>query len=149
MKIILIMDVVGTGRRGEVKEVAEGYAQNFLLPRKMAVLATPREIERLKMERSKDEAEKKIQEDLLHKNLEALSGVRVEMQVKASETGHLFAGIHKKEILEALHKQAHIELPESALQLDTMIKGVGEHKIQVLVGHKKGEFTLRVDGSLS
>ena len=62
MKVILLKDIAGIGRKGDVKDVAEGYAQNFLLPRKMGVVATEKEVARLKIERSRDEEERKIQE---------------------------------------------------------------------------------------
>src|SRR3990167_7311995 len=101
MKVILLKDIGGVGQRYEVKNVAEGYASNFLLPRKLAVMATEKEIERLNIERLKDEGRRKMREETLEKNIEKLAETKITIKAKASEAGHLFAGIHKKDILKA------------------------------------------------
>ncbi|MEK9185604.1 MAG: 50S ribosomal protein L9 [Patescibacteria group bacterium] len=145
MKVILLKDIGGVGRKGEVKNVAEGYASNFLLPRKLAAVATPAAIERLKIEQLKDEEKRKNQEELLEKNIESLSRVKIVIKAKASEAGHLFAGIHKKEIVEAIKKELGIEIPEDTLKLHENIKSLGSYKIPVEFKNKKGELQLEIE----
>lgn len=151
MKVILLKDIGGVGRKGEVKNAAEGYAQNFLLPRKLAIVATAKEIKQLNIEKTKDEEKKKIQEDLLEKNLEALRDKKITIQAKASEAGHLFAGIHKEDIVKALKDQASIEIPEENLDLKENIKSIGSYKIPVVFKNNlpageagRGEFELEI-----
>ncbi|HEY4516286.1 MAG TPA: 50S ribosomal protein L9 [Candidatus Paceibacterota bacterium] len=145
MKVILLKDIAGIGRKGDVKDVAEGYAQNFLLPRKMGVVATEKEVARLKIERSRDEEERKIQEELLEKNIESLSEKKIVIKSKASEAGHLFAGIHKTEVLKAIEEQTNIKLPEESLLMKGMLKEIGEHRIEIKTEGKKAELVLSVE----
>jgi large subunit ribosomal protein L9 len=131
MKVILLKDVAGTGRKYEVKNVAEGYAQNFLLPRKLATIASSAQVKKLESEMLKGKEERRIQEELIQKNLESLKDVKVILKGKANDQGHLFASIHKDEVLAALKEQTHIELPSDALEMHENIKSTGSHKILV------------------
>ena len=124
MKIILIQDVSGIGRKYEVKNVADGYAINFLFPRKLAVLATDKELKKIEIEKIRNEAEKGIQNELLEKNLKDLDGKIITIQGKASKTGHLFAGIHKEEIAKLAN------IPANLINLEHSIKEIGTHKIK-------------------
>ena len=145
LKLILLKDISGVGRRGEVKNVAEGYASNFLLPRKLATVVTLAAIERLKIEKLKIEKETEIQEENLEKNIEELKNKKVVIKAKASEAGHLFAGIHKEDILKALKEQTGIEIPEDTLELHENIKSLGSYKIPVVFKNKKGELQLEIE----
>ncbi len=145
MRVILLKDIAGVGRRGDIKDVAEGYAGNFLLPRKLAIMATEKEIERLKIERLKDEEERKIQENLMEKNIENLKDRPVVIKAKANEAGHLFAGLHKGDILKALKEQTNIEIPEDYIDLSENIKSIGSYRVPVKFKDKKGEFELNIE----
>jgi large subunit ribosomal protein L9 len=104
MKVILLKDVRKVGKKFETKDVADGYALNFLIPRKLAEASTPSSMKKVENLKSRDAAEKKVQEDLLKKNLASFNGVTIEMKENANEKGNLFKGIHKEEIIEALKK---------------------------------------------
>ncbi len=144
MKIVLLKDVPGVGRRNEVKNVSDGYALNLLIPKKLAVMGTAATIAHAERLKSEQETERRIQEDLLFKNLSSMQGVVIELSGKASEQGHLFASIHADTIALELKKQKSIDILPEFLQLDKPIKEVGEHKISVSIKGKVGGFTLVV-----
>ncbi|MSU56039.1 MAG: 50S ribosomal protein L9 [Candidatus Taylorbacteria bacterium] len=144
MKVVLLKDIPGVGRRNEVKNVSDGYALNSLIPKKLAIAGTPATIAHAERQRSEEEAERKVQEDLLFKNFSSAQGVVIELSGKANEKGNLFASIHTEAVVEALKKQKGIDMLPEFLQLDKPIKEVGEHKIPVKVQGKTGSFTLIV-----
>ncbi len=144
MKVVLLKDVQGLGRKNDVKNVSDGYALNQLIPKKLAVLGTPASIAHAERLKSEQDSERKIQEDLLFKNLASVEGVRVELSGKANEKGHLFASIHRETIVSELKKQKGVDILPEFLQLDKPIKEVGEHKIIFKVQGKTGGFILSV-----
>ena len=144
MKVILLSDVPKIGKKYDVKDVASGYASNFLIPKKLAEIATPKKIQSLEIKKAQAQDEQKIQSDLLAKNLETLKNVSIEIREKTNEQGHLFKGIHKEEIIKALKEQAHVDLPLESIVLEQPIKEVGEHTISVIVGEKAAAFKLIV-----
>jgi len=144
MKVIFLQDVPRVGKRHDVKDVNDGYALNFLLPRKFAEVADKKNLAELEARKKQIVIEKEIQEELLEKNIAELSGKTITLKVKADEKGHLFSGIHAKEILEAL-AQEHIEISAEALDLDKPLKKVGEHEIPIKIRNKTGSFKLIVE----
>ncbi len=145
MNVILLQDISGVGKRFEVKNVAEGYAANFLFPRKLAAKATSNAIQSIEKNREKARAEMEVKENLIEKNLEALSQKKIVIKAKASEAGHLFAGIHKQDIATALKEQAKIDILLEHLDITANIKSVGVYKIPVKFKNKKTEFELSVE----
>ena len=146
MKVILKQDITGVGRKYEVKNVSDGFASNFLFPRKLATVATESELKKIEKEKAKADSERQVMESLMDKNLESLKGVKIILKAKASETGHLFAGIHKTDVANALNNQAKISIPEENLEVPKNIKSVGTYSIPVNFKDKKGEFELVVEG---
>ena len=145
MKVILLKDVPKIGVRNEIKDVSDGYAGNYLLPRGLAEKATDKKIEKLKIKTKKIEDEREVALNLLHKNMKSLSKVTVSLSAKANDHGHLYEGIDIKEILEALKEQAHIELPEESIELPHPIKEVGEYIVEVKTEGEKGSFKVVID----
>lgn len=145
MKVILKQDVKGVGRKYEVKNVADGYANNFLIPRKLAEYASTEAIKKAEMAKSTANVEKEIREKLTEKQIEMLKGVKVVLKRKVNEKGHLFEKIHPQEISEALKEQAKIEIGQEFLSLENPIKEIGEHKVSVQVGKNTGEFSVTVE----
>lgn len=146
MKIILNKDVRGLGRMYDVKNVADGYATNFLLPKGLAMRASEsqlKQVENLKIAR---EADIKVQENLLIKVLDELKGKSVTITAKANEKGHLFSGIHANDLSEALMKETRLSIPVSYINLKTPIKEIGSHVVEVVVGDKKASFSVEVLG---
>lgn len=142
MKVILLKQVPKVGQKYEVKNVSDGYAMNFLFPRRLAEAATPSAIKRIETRKSADDGERKIHEDLLLKNVKDLEGVRVEMSEIANDQGHLFAGIHADEISIALQQQSRLQILPEYIVLDKPIKTLGEHKIPVKIQDVLTSFTL-------
>lgn len=144
MKIVLLKDIPGVGQKNDIKSVSDGYALNFLIPRKLAVAGTPQTMAHAERQKSEQAAERKIQADLLAKNFKSVEGVTVELVGKASEKGHLFASVHAKDIIAALKEQKGIDLPAEFLELPQAIKSIGEHQIAVKADGKTGSITLIV-----
>ena len=147
MRVILKQDIKGVGRKYEVKNVSEGYAINFLFPKKLAENATPEAVKKIELLKSQNLAEIEIRETLAKKSLEVLKDVVVVLNKKANEKGSLFSSIHTEEIAEALKGQTGIDLLPEFIQLEKPIKQTGEHKIEVVVGKNKGEFILQIQSS--
>lgn len=142
MKVILLKDVQKVGRKFNIVTVADGYALNSLFPKGLAEVATPKAIERAEKFLAQEDADRKVREDLLMKNLKDISGVTLEIAGKANEKGHLFAGIHKDALVPALKEQTRLDIDPSYIMLEKPLKEVGEHKVEVKVQDKSAEFTV-------
>ena len=145
MRVIFLKDVPRVGKRHDVKVVNDGYAVNFLFPKKLAVPATAQTLTELEQRRQTIEIERRVQENLLIKNLEEIKGKILHMRGKADEKGHLFSGIHAKEIVGAMHAEHHAEISEESIALEKPIKQVGEFEIQLKVRNKNSSFKLIVE----
>lgn len=145
MRVIFLKDVPRVGKRHDIKEVNDGYAMNFLFPKKLAEPATAKAVAELELRKKEIMIEREVQEELLMKNLEEIKGKVVHMQGKADEKGHLFSGIHPKEIVEALHAEHHAEVSLESIALDKPIKEIGEFEIPILIKGKKSSFKLVVE----
>ncbi|OGS36796.1 MAG: 50S ribosomal protein L9 [Elusimicrobia bacterium RIFOXYD12_FULL_66_9] len=130
MKVILKNTVENIGRAGEIKEVANGYARNFLLPRKLAELATPSAVKYWEKGKEKRAAlvaaEVQVAKDLAEK----LAGVKLTFSMPASEEGKLFGSVGKTDVLKSL-KAAGYDVPKNSVRLDTAIKTTGEHEVEL------------------
>ena len=144
MRVIFLQDVSRVGKKYDVKEVNDGYALNFLFPRKLAEMATIKAIAELEKRKNEIVIEREVQESLLMKNLEEIKNKVVTMEGKANEQGHLFQAIHAREIVEAMHREHHAEIGEEFLILEKPIKKVGEFEIPIKVKNKKSSFRLMV-----
>ncbi len=147
MKVILLTNVPKVGRKYEVKDVANGYASNYLIPNKLAELASGNKLKALETLKKQHQEEQKVQTDLLLKNFEALEKARAVIKAKANEQGHLFQGVHEDEIVQALKESAHIDIDPKMIHLERPIKEVGEIEVPVLIGEQKGAFTLVVEAA--
>lgn len=145
MKIILLQDIKGVGKRFDVKNVADGYALNKLIPGGAAREATAGALKQVQQERSRAETERKVQEDLLIKNLSDLEGKTVHISAKASDKGHLFAAIHEGDIARRLKEELHVDAQPDNIELAEHLKTVGEHEAKVKVGEKKASFKIIIE----
>lgn len=145
MKVIFLQDVPRVGRRYDIKEINDGYAVNFLFPKKLALPATPKAVEEIEKRKKEIVIEKEIEDNLLARNLEEIKGKRVTIKAKADEKGHLFKAIHEKDIAEALKKESGIELGEKFIALAEKIKEIGEHEIPISIKNKKSFFKLIIE----
>ncbi len=142
MKVILLKDVKKLGKKFEIKSVADGFALNFLIPQRLAEVSNDSNMSKLNARKTMDEAQKKIQEDLLMKNLKSLDGVTLELKEAANDKGHLFKGVHKEEITAGLKSQGHLDITPNYIVLDKPIKEVGEYEIEAKVQEKSVKFKL-------
>jgi len=144
MKIVFLKDIPKVGKKYETKNISDGYALNFLIPNGLAIVASAAVMKRIELEKARDAGERKVHEDLLIKNLKEIDGVTITMTEKANEKGHLFAGIHKAEIVPEIQKQTRVQIHADFIDLDKPIKEVGEFDINIKVQDKKAKFKLVV-----
>jgi len=147
MQVIFLKDVPRVGKKNDIKEVNDGYALNFLFPKKLAEQATTKAISALENRKKDIVLEREVQEDLLMKNLEEIKGKVITIISKANEKGSLFSSIHKKEILEAMRAEHRAEINEDFIILDKPIKNLGEFEIPIQIKNKKSSFKLVVKGN--
>lgn len=145
MKVILLRDVSKLGRKYDTKDVSSGYALNLLIPQGSAIAATPDAVKRIDVMKKRAEGERKVQEELMLKNLSELEGVTLRISGKANEKGHLFAGIHREQLSAELAKQTNLQIDPSAIEVEHPIKELGEHQIYVSAGGKKVSFKLVIE----
>jgi large subunit ribosomal protein L9 len=144
MKVLFLKDVPRVGRKYDVKDVADGYAQNFLFPRGLAKKADASDMAKAETLKNRAQEERQAGAARIVAELEKLGGDPVVVTGKVNEKGHLFAGIHAEAIVEAL-KARGIDIPAEALDLDEPLKETGEHEIAVHAGDKNVSFKVRVE----
>ena len=144
MKVILLKDVKGTGKKGEIKEVSDGYARNFLLKKGVAVEANQANMKEVD-EKSKSKERKALIEYeeavLLGKQME---NVNIQIEVKSGEGGRLFGSITSKEIAEQLKKQKNIDIDKRKILMDEPIRTLGSTLVEIKL-HQKVTTKIRVD----
>jgi len=145
MKIILLKDIQKVGKKYDIKDVAEGYATNMLLPKGLAMIATGPLMAKIQAEKERANTEKKIQGELLIKSLETIKGMQITVKGKANEKGHLFAGITKDMVLDAVKNKTRLNLDPESIILDKPIKETGDHSVWVSAGGKKVDFILTIE----
>lgn len=133
MKVILTSDVKGVGKKGDVINVSDGYARNFLFPRKLAIEANESNLKVLEAQKAKEEQKRQEELQRARELAKKLSEITVEVSVKAGENGKLFGSITSKDISDALKKQHGIEIDKKKIELDEAIKVAGVYNIEVKV----------------
>ena len=134
MKVILQQDVKGQGKKGQMVEVSEGYARNFLLPRKLAIAATTDAINTMNLKEKARKAEEARQKAEAEATVEKLKECQVKLTAKAGNGGRLFGAVTTKEISEGLKAQFSIDIPKQKLVLDEPIKAFGSYQIKAKLG---------------
>ena len=134
MKVILQQDVKGQGKKGQMVEVSEGYARNFLLPKKLAIVATTDAINTMNLKEKARKAEEERQKALAREIVEKLKSCTVKVTAKAGNGGRLFGAVTTKEISDALMKQYQIDIPKQKLVLDEPIKAFGTYHVKAKLG---------------
>lgn len=144
MKIIFLRDVPRVGKKYETKEVADGYGRH-LIAQKFAEQATKEVIARIEHKMATDATMKKVHIDLLMKNLEAISGTGITIKGKANEKGHLFASIHKEEVLAELKRSTGLDMNPDYVILERPIKETGTFDIPVMIESNRVTFKVVVE----
>ena len=136
MKVILQQDVRGQGKKGQLIEVAEGYARNFLLPRKLAVPATADAMNTMQLR----EKAKKAEDARLKAEAEAVSeklkNCPVKVAARAGANGKLFGAVTSKEVSDALKEQHGIDLAKQKIVMDEPIKAYGSYELKAKLGYE-------------
>ena len=136
MKVILLQDVKGKGKKGQMLEVSDGYARNFMLPKKIAMEATPDAINTMRMN------DKATQERIAREKAEALAiskqlrELTVTVTAKGGGNGRLFGAVTTQEIAAALEKQSGIKLDKRKIVLNENIKNVGTYTATCKLGYE-------------
>ena len=136
MKVILLQDVKGKGKKGQMLEVSDGYARNFMLPRKLAVEATPDAINTMRMN------DKATQERIAREKAEAmeiskkLRELTLVVTAKGGGAGRLFGSVTNQEIADALAKNSGIKLDKRKIVIADPIKSVGTYTVQCKLGYE-------------
>ena len=125
MQVILLKDVKGQGKAGQVVKVSDGYARNMLFPRKLAMEATPANMKVLEREREKIEAQRAIDKQVAEDIKAKIEAKTVRIVSKAGENGRLFGAVTSKDIAEAIQKEFLVELDKKKIDLEAPIKQTG------------------------
>ena len=134
MKVILQQDVKGQGKKGQLIEVAEGYARNFLLPRKLAVPATADAMNTMRLqEKAKRAEEARLRAEAVE-TAEKLKNAPVKLPARAGANGKLFGAVTSKEVSDALQAQHGIELGKQKIVMDGPIKAYGSYQLKAKLG---------------
>ena len=144
MKVILLEDVKSLGKKGDIVNVSDGYARNMILPKKLGVEATPKNLNDLKLQKANDEkvaAENLASAQAFAKELETKE---VTLALKVGEGGKTFGSIAAKEISEAARAQLGMEIDKKKLVLETPIKGLGTVQVPIRL-HPKVTGSLKVN----
>lgn len=147
MQVILLEDVKSLGKKGEIVKVNDGYARNYILPKKLGLEATPKNLNDLKLQKA---AEAKRQQEIYDEAValkEKIEGMTVNLTIKTGEGGRTFGSISTKEIAEGLKKQHGMELDKKKLVLADSIKGIGTFHVTVKLHAKvTAELTVKIEG---
>jgi len=144
MKVVFLKDVGGVAARGVIKEVADGYALNFLIPRKLAEQATPDKVARVQAEMkvtAASEAERKAKGSAWAKQLD---GKTVTVSAKANDKGHLYKQLSSDAVAEAIKKEYNIDIDANAIVFESHIKEIGESKATIKFGEHIAHITIAV-----
>ena len=146
MKVILQQDIKGKGKRGQMIEVSDGYARNYMLPRKLAVEATADNVNTMRMtdKANQERRQKEREEAFAFSN--RMKDMVVVVRAKGGGAGRLFGSVTTQEIADAIRAQEGIDIDKRKIVLDGQIKTVGDYKVKVKLGYEiTAELKLRVE----
>ena len=143
MKVILLEDVKALGKKGQIVNVSDGYARNMILPKKLGLEATPKNLNDLKLQKANEEKVAKEHLEAAQAFAKEMENDHVVVSIKGGEGGRTFGSVSTKEISQATHDQLGLELDKKKMQLKEAIKSFGVYEVPVKV-HPKVTATLRV-----
>ncbi len=145
MKVLLLKDTKGIGRAHEIIEAADGFALNYLIPKKIAVVVTAGALKVAAVRKVRTDERRALDAQLVAQNFAALAEARVVVKVRANEKGHLYDAVGESDIAAAVKEKTHIDLPAGAIRLEKPFKQLGEFRVPIAAGNTFGEFTLVID----
>lgn len=146
MKVILLKDVKGMGQAGELVNAKDGYARNYLIPRKIAIEATPDNLKKWKESKAEEAAQKEQELEESMKLKEQIEKITVNIKAKGGTEGRLFGSVTSQDISNGLKKQHKIDIDKRKIELKDNIKMVGVTEVEVKV-YPDISATLKVDVS--
>lgn len=144
MKVILLKDVPKVGKKGEIKEVSDGYANNMLIKNRLAVVATKEAEAKLNKERKERDIKKEKEVGKLHHQKQELERRTFTVKVKTGERGQVFAGINEKELVAVIFQKTKIHLDKNQITLPKGIKALGIYPAKVRLG-RGVEFEIKLN----
>ncbi len=145
MKVILLKDVPKVGKKYDIKEISDGYARNFLLPRRLAEMATQKRINELTAAKQKDQESQERNESLLKQAIERLNGTTVTTEAKADERGHLFKKLRVQDVVKVINEKSPTPISEDMLSLEEPITTIGSHELNLNAQGAHAMLTLVVE----
>ena len=131
MKVILLDNIKGVGKKDEIINASDGYARNFLFPKKLAVEANNENMSKLKAKKQSEQYKKDVNKENAEKIAKKLDDITLTIKVKAGENGEIFGGVTSKEISEELKKQYKIDIDKKKIILNENIKNLGSFDISM------------------
>ncbi len=131
MKVILLSDIKGVGKKDEIINAADGYARNYLLPKKLAVEANAENMTKLNNKKEAASFKKDVEKQNAEELAKKLKGIMLKLKVKAGENGKIFGGITAKEISENLKSQYNFMIDKKKIELKETIKALGEYNVPI------------------
>lgn len=131
MKVILLENIKGVGKKDEVINASDGYARNYLFPKKLALEANTENIAKLKAKQESVAHKKEIEKQEAQETAKKIQDITLTIAVKAGENGKIFGGVTAKEIAEALKKEHNIEMDKKKISLKETIKTIGTTKVEM------------------
>ena len=146
MKVILQQDIKGKGKRGQMIEVSDGYARNYMLPRKLAVEATADNVNTMRMTNKANQERRQKEREEAFAFSNRMKDMVVVVRAKGGGAGRLFGSVTTQEIADAIKAQEGIDIDKRKIVLDGQIKTVGDYKVKVKLGYEiTAELKLRVE----
>ena len=131
MKVILLDNIKGVGKKDEVINAADGYARNYLFPKKLAVEANAENMSKLNNKKEAASFRKDVEKQNAEELAKKLKGIMLKMKVKAGENGKIFGGVTSKEISENLKSQYNYSIDKKKIELKETIKTLGEFNVSI------------------
>lgn len=131
MKVILLDNIKGVGKKDEIINASDGYARNFLFPKKLAVEANNENMSKLKAKKQSEQYKKDVNKENAEKIAKKLDDITLTIKVKAGENGKIFGGVTSKEISEELKKQYKVDIDKKKIILNENIKNLGSFDISM------------------
>lgn len=145
MKVILLKDMKRVGKRHDSVIMSDGHALNYLIPKKLAIPATPSAMKEAELRRKAVSDRAALDTALLAQNIASLASATIVIKAKANEKGHLYDAIGESEIRVAAKEQAHIDLSDDTIKLEKPIKELGTFDIPVAAAGTFGKFSITIE----
>jgi len=143
MKVIFLKDIPGA-KKDQIKEVSSGYALNYLLPQKLAVIATLEKITALENKAISQRENTQKTNSKTEKLLKTIKNLKIEIKAKANQEGHLFGGVSNEDLQKILKEKFNLDINKEAIELPHHLKTIGNHKISIKIANQNTELIVRI-----